>query len=184
MPTCFAPRKKSWGLLGRRYGTTSEPGWTLEKRSLQPIVTGSHCHRHSCNSVVIKLTSPLLLPFRPRDSSTYINTNCKLCNYRWCYQDPWQTGRWLVAWWTEWYCWHLPSNICTRNGLTALPVLMEERLYVTEAYVIQLQNYASQSNWTLFDFVSALGEMCIICGWSLLSAFISLKLGICPVHKH
>jgi len=46
-----------------------------------------------------------------------MNTNCKLCNYRWCYQDPWQTSRWLVAWWTEWCCWHLPSNICTRNGL-------------------------------------------------------------------
>jgi len=40
---------------------------------------------------------------------------------------------------------------------------MEERLYVTEACVIQLQNYASQSDWNLVDFVSAVGEMCVIC---------------------
>ena len=40
---------------------------------------------------------------------------------------------------------------------------MEERVFIAEACIIQLQNYASQSNWTWVDIVSALGETQVIC---------------------
>jgi hypothetical protein len=61
---------------------------------------------------------------------------------------------------------------------------MEQRVFIAEACIIQLQNYASQSNWTWVDIVSALGETQVICRRYLFCAFFPLKQSICPFHEH